>query len=206
MAQSSQMAGVSAYDYSPMNGGLGMGLQSQFPGGMMGQQAEQSMAPQQLSEAFDEEAFARAFEEAAKVEQMRNGVETGLDHDMGMTENAEASKSAMEMGQDIMLEESAEKFMSSSTEAQIPDQARLGADLIHDPMSESQRPEHEDPDALARTAGQLLDSVSTNQSSKFQNSEFLGLMRQLRDREVQVKGEDIVETNDGGVKTKVDAP
>ena len=204
MAQSSQMIGSPAYGYSSMNGGMrmGLGLQPEYSGKILGQPPEQSMASQHSSEAFDEEAFARAFEEAAKDDERFNG----HDHDVGMTENGQANKSAMEFGQDIMLDESAQRFMSSSVESQIPNQARLGADRIHDPMSELERPEHEDPDALARTAGQLLDSVRTNQSDKFQNSEFLGLMRQLRDREVQVKGDNFVETNDGEREHKVDAP
>lgn len=187
MAESSHMSGRPAYAYSPMNGGIGMGMgiQSQFSGSMMGQQAEQSMGQQQPVEAFDEEAFARAFEEAAKEEQKEN--EPAIfprnyrdnaydgrfehDQDMSMEDSAEASKTAMGLRQVNMIDE--------LENAQTPEQARIGADLIHDPMSESQaRPEHEDPDALARTAGQLLDSVRGNQSEKFQNSEFLGLMRQ----------------------------
>jgi hypothetical protein len=210
MAQSIQMGGSSVYGYSPINGGMGMGMgmQSQYGGGMIGQQAEQSNMPQQQqpAEAFDEEAFARAFEEASKSEQaseqlMNNREEIGpID---------ERFKTGIGLGQDVMLEESAEHFMSS-TEFQIPNQARLGADLIHDPLSETQeRPQHEDPDALARTAGQLLDSVRNNQSAKFQNSEFLELMRQLRDKEVVVKGDNIVGTGqDGneGEQVKVAAP
>jgi hypothetical protein len=198
MAQTSQMGGSSAYGYSSMNGGMGMGMgmQSQYAGGMMGQQAEQSnmQQQQQPAEAFDEEAFARAFEEASKSE-----MDTREDFQ-------ERSNTGIELGQDVMLEESAERFMSSSNELQIPNQARLGADLIHDPLSETQeRPQYEDPDALARTAGQLLDSVRNNQSAKFQNSEFLELMRQLRDKEVMVKGDNIVGTNDEE-EAKVDAP
>ena len=48
-------------------------------------------------------------------------------------------------------------------------------------------------DDLARTAGQLLDSVQENTSAKFQNSNFLALMRKLRDHQVVVEGNDMVE-------------
>ena len=34
-----------------------------------------------------------------------------------------------------------------------------------------------------------------NQTDKFRNSQFLGLMRKLRDREVKVEGDKMVETN-----------
>jgi len=52
----------------------------------------------------------------------------------------------------------------------------------------------QDSDALARTAGQLLDSVRQDTSTKFQNSNFLALMRKLRDHEVVVEGDKMVET------------
>jgi peroxin-5 len=49
-------------------------------------------------------------------------------------------------------------------------------------------------DELARTAGLLLETVRDDiaQNPKFQKSEFLGLMRGLRDREVVVEGNDMV--------------
>ncbi|KAJ5889167.1 peroxin-20 Pex20-Penicillium chrysogenum [Penicillium tannophilum] len=52
----------------------------------------------------------------------------------------------------------------------------------------------QDADALARAAGQILTSVSHDQSEKFQQSNFLALMRRIRDREVEVKGDDFAET------------
>ncbi len=154
---------------------MGIGMQPQFPGAMMEHYPEQTTLYQQSAEAFDEEAFARAFEEAAKEEQLEDGVKSGHEYDAGQVENAGFSTSAMELGQDIMLDETGDPLISS----QIPEQARLGSDLIHDPMSEHQeQTEEEDHDALSRTAGQLLASVQSNQSNKFQNSEFLELMRQ----------------------------
>ena len=48
-------------------------------------------------------------------------------------------------------------------------------------------------DALAATAGQLLDSVKLDSSEKFQQSNFLALMRKLRDHEVVVEGDNMVE-------------
>ncbi|GBE81024.1 Peroxisomal targeting signal 1 receptor [Sparassis crispa] len=53
-----------------------------------------------------------------------------------------------------------------------------------------------DRDELARTAGMLVDSVQHEQNSKFQESQFLGLMRQLRDHEIVVEGNQMVQ-NDG---------
>ena len=59
-------------------------------------------------------------------------------------------------------------------------------------MVEETRPRVEDPDELARAAGQVIDAVRHEQNPKFQNSQFLGLMKQLRDREVVVEGSKMV--------------
>jgi hypothetical protein len=181
--------------FSPMmSGGIGMraGMQPQFMGGMASSQTHQEL--QQPVEAFDEEAFARAFENAAQAEMSKEEQSQSQEQDKSQTLN------------DVQLAASAERYMSSSPTSEQPSlipepQERIGADLIHNP-SDSPRPEPEDPDAMARTAGQLLDSVRSNTSEKFQNSQFLQLMRQFRDREVQVEGDKIVgrttETNSTG--------
>lgn len=52
-----------------------------------------------------------------------------------------------------------------------------------------------DDDEMATTAGQLLERVADNTSEKFQNSQFLELMRKLRDREVKVEGDKMVEVS-----------
>ncbi|KAF8446522.1 hypothetical protein BGX38DRAFT_1260609 [Terfezia claveryi] len=53
-----------------------------------------------------------------------------------------------------------------------------------------------DPDELSRTAGQLLESLASEQSQKFKESKFMKLMRQLRDKEVKVEGGEMVEVGD----------
>jgi len=172
-----QMVGQFGSQFSPM-GGMGMGMQPQFQGGMVQQAQPQQQQP---AEAFDEAAFARAFEDAARSE-------------METEEKLQEQSQGVELGQDILLSESAERLMSEASAEQplIPDQQRIGADLIHDPnKSPDQGPD--DPDALARTAGQLLDAVRGNQSEKFANSQFLHLMRQFRDREAVVDGDKIVD-------------
>jgi len=50
-------------------------------------------------------------------------------------------------------------------------------------------------DELSRTAGQLLESMKDEQGDKFANSTFLALMRQLRDREVRIEGDKMVEVS-----------
>lgn len=61
-------------------------------------------------------------------------------------------------------------------------------------QTEQQQDTRAEDDALAATAGELLERVKDNQSDKFQNSQFLVLMRKLKDREVRVDGDKMVET------------
>ncbi|KAE8453701.1 hypothetical protein EG329_009212 [Mollisiaceae sp. DMI_Dod_QoI] len=172
-----------AFRHSPMPM---MGLGSQFPG-VSTPQSELSIAQQkQPEESFNEEAFARAFEEAAQAE-MEPVQETAPQDNVGTD-------------QVILLDESAEVLMASDdlemTSDELLSQERIGADTIHDPFSQHQDlPEHNDPEELVRTAAKLLDSVQHDQSSKFQNSQFLSLMRQFRDREMTVEGDQVVAAN-----------
>ncbi|KAG9622796.1 hypothetical protein KCU64_g20608, partial [Aureobasidium melanogenum] len=72
----------------------------------------------------------------------------------------------------------------------------LSEDLMNE-QAERQRQEQreldrQNDDELAQTAANLLERVSDNQTSKFKNSAFLGLMRQLADREIRVEGDKMV--------------
>ncbi|PVG00366.1 TPR-like protein [Serendipita vermifera] len=49
-----------------------------------------------------------------------------------------------------------------------------------------------DGDELSRTAGLLMDSLKDEENPKFKNSEFMGFMRQLRDKELVVEGDKLV--------------
>ena len=76
-------------------------------------------------------------------------------------------------------------------------------ETLTDPVPENLTPQLEevseqhswdhDADALARTAGELLDNMKHEDNPKFRKSNFLELMRQLRDREVHVEGDKIVD-------------
>jgi hypothetical protein len=180
-----QMNGGFGGQFSPMSRGMAMGvsLQPQFTGGMVGLQSQQ--VQQQPVEAFDDEAFARAFEDAAQAEMAKEEL------------SQPQEQNGVEIEESTQLAESAEDFTSSATLPENPspsEQIRIGADLIHDP-SDPSHPQTEDPDALARTAGRLLESVRSNTSEKFQKSQFLQLMRQFRDREMVVEGDKIVGRN-----------
>lgn len=62
-------------------------------------------------------------------------------------------------------------------------------------QKKEERNHRNDEDEMAETAGRLLERVADNTSEKFQNSQFLELMRRLRDREVRVEGDKMVEVS-----------
>lgn len=67
--------------------------------------------------------------------------------------------------------------------ALAPEQHILNETVAKPPIDDSE---------LARTAGMLIDHVKDEQNPKFQNSQFLTLMRQLRDHEVVVEGDKMI--------------
>ena len=163
-----RLAGIQAAPYggmsAPMYQSPMMMNQSFMPQQPM--QQPQMQAPA-TAEAFDEEAFARAFDQAAQAEM-----------------SAQLSEGA-QLSQEIQ-----------DANAQLPEE-RIGADAIHHPddADYQQMTPAQESDDLARTAGQLLNSVKDNQSDKFQQSVFLQLMRQFRDKEVVVDGDNIRPAN-----------
>ncbi|KLO09238.1 TPR-like protein [Schizopora paradoxa] len=58
-------------------------------------------------------------------------------------------------------------------------------------------------DELAKTAGLLVDIVRDEQNPKFKNSQFLSFMRKVRDGEVVVDGNDMVERSEGFIPADV---
>ncbi|PBP16675.1 peroxin 20, partial [Diplocarpon rosae] len=185
-----KLNGHNSSSFRPMSG---MGVLPQYMGGFNGPQAQATVIQQTLSvEAFDAAAFDRAFDEAAKAEAE------------AMRQEADPLQKAskgqdIELGQDILIENSAERLMADSTG--LLDQERIGADRIYDPLSldpeARERELQDDPDALSKTAAQLLDAVAHEQNPKFQNSQFLQLMRQLRSKEATIVGDKLVTTADG---------
>ncbi|KIK91353.1 hypothetical protein PAXRUDRAFT_149676 [Paxillus rubicundulus Ve08.2h10] len=66
--------------------------------------------------------------------------------------------------------------------------------LVEAPSQEQHHQQRPDApvDDMARIAAQVIDSVKHEQNPKFQKSEFMNLMRQLRDGEVEVEADKIV--------------
>ncbi|KAJ5578971.1 hypothetical protein N7450_007838 [Penicillium hetheringtonii] len=129
-------------------------------------------------EQFDESAFEAAFDQArANLEELQKpevAADTELPlHEMSQADPGTVLPDVEDLRSDI----------------------RIGSDTI--PQSEKEDPltRTHDADALAQTAGQLLDSVRHEQNQKFQQSNFLALMRRIRDREVEVEGDEFREVS-----------
>ncbi|KAI9765263.1 MAG: hypothetical protein M1840_007462 [Geoglossum simile] len=104
-----------------------------------------------------------------------------------------AQQESLESRQNILRDES-----TDIVDKGVVDVETDAAQKRHDQIKE------DDSDELARTAGQLLDSVKDNQSQKFQESTFLSLMRRIRDGEVRVEGDKMVEVGNTPSTTTVD--
>ncbi|KAI9722261.1 MAG: hypothetical protein M1812_001733 [Candelaria pacifica] len=142
--------------------------------------AQQKQPQTYEDEVFDKAAFERAFDAARS-------------HIIAQ-EDTLAQHEESQVGKDTLREESDERL--SQTDHLI-EQHRIGADTVpwQDPEQQEESISNDDPDALARTAGQLLDSVKDDQSEKFRESNFLALMRRLRDKEVTVEGDKMVDVS-----------
>ena len=130
---------------------------------------QQEQPNRQFDEIFDEEAFERAFD-AAKLETERS---------------EEPVQQSTELNQETHDNGTAEDVLLN----RLVDPERLGSDTIPENSHDN------DADDLARTAGQLLDNLKHDQSQKFRDSSFLSLMRKIRDREVQVEGDELVDVS-----------
>lgn len=128
---------------------------------------EELSTSQAPADTFDESAFEAAFEQA----------------------RADMEGIAEQDGENV------ESDQTVATEAVSDENIRIGSDNI--PQVDQREPNQRanDADELARTAGQLLDSVSHEQNQKFKESSFLALMRRIRDREIQVEGDEFREVS-----------
>jgi len=84
---------------------------------------------------------------------------------------------------------------------------QLASTSLIDQKAAERVPVHRQPeneqDELARTAGMLLENIKHEQNPKFQQSQFMGLMKQLRDGEVIVEGHKMVES-EGRTPSQID--
>ncbi|KAK1146741.1 hypothetical protein N8T08_002814 [Aspergillus melleus] len=156
------------------------GLQSFSPGyplhatPMNSFPAAESMATQQPpAETFDETAFEAAFKQASADMMLQNVEDTQTNKEESANKTAQSDRPVADEPHEVI---------------------RIGSDTIPQSNNDGTQTRANDADELARTAGNLLESVSHDQSQKFRESNFLALMRRIRDREVHVEGDEFRET------------
>ncbi|KAJ5718113.1 hypothetical protein N7488_003759 [Penicillium malachiteum] len=125
---------------------------------------------------YDESAFAAAFDKAQA--------------DMESQETETAQSTEQQLNEEEFSRTLETPLTDEHVETNIPLHGqRIGSDNI---PGGGQNVVH-DADALAHTAGQLLEGISHETCDKFQQSNFLALMRRIRDREVEVQGDEFRE-------------
>ena len=140
--------------------------------------AQQKQPERQTDHIYNEADFERAFENARTEMNAQHQRETQSDLDLYRTEEAG-------------------KHLNPPETQSLLHHQRIGSDRIVDDVEnkEGKDSDETEADELARTAGLLLENVKDDQSRKFQQSSFLSLMRQLRDREVRVDGDKLVDVS-----------
>lgn len=159
--------------------------------GRQQQVQEQQQSYQPAEPVYDEAAFADAFEQASQHAEAM------------VTERPEVDRTLQQDGSDLLHKDAIPTDPAFGQEfpslTRSPDSTpiRIGSDAIpyQDQKTRTPDQDNRDADELARTAGQLLSSVQHDTSDKFQNSQFLALMRKIRDGEVRVEGEEFKETH-----------
>ena len=145
---------------------------------------------QDLDDTFFEKHFAAA---ALEIDQTMGQAEANVQPITGET---------IEQAQHDQIFDNA-SLLGPSIQRNVRSETTIDAG-VHDPIGsdrilsdeKGKHKEHEsqdDGDELARTAGHLLENVKHDQSQKFKQSNFMSLMRQLRDREVRVEGDKLVD-------------
>ena len=137
--------------------------------------AQQKQPERQAENVYDKAAFDRAFDAAR--EEMQQSEESAHREDTQLDSGLHDNKDQEYQG--------------------WLDHRQIGSDRILDEVQKRREEgeEADDAEELARTAGQLLENVKGDQSQKFQESHFLSLMRQLRDKEVRVEGDKLVDVS-----------
>ena len=157
------------------------------PAGYLSPISREKQPEQRLEDGFDEAAFERAFD-AVKMEITQLESQAASE---AQEAQLDVSEKPLERREDAPIQNSYDWLEGSISQPQI------GSDAILQESSkqeENHQPDRE-ADELARTAGQLLETLKHENSEKFQNSTFLALMRQLRDKEIRVEGDQMVDVS-----------
>ena len=105
---------------------------------------------------------------------------------------AEQSEAAQTEDVDAILESLADEL-----DAQRLAESNTAAPAEPSEEEKVKEAERRDQDDLARTAGQIIDTLDGHPNARFQESSFMRLMRRIHTREVTVKGDNLVDETTG---------
>lgn len=174
--------------------------------------AMQSKGKEPMTEQFDEAAFERAFDmakedmmvDATPASAVENAQAERADESLSFDQSqtaADMSRESHQLHQNEVLHGLNDQHQPLDMQDRF-----LPEEVLREGQQESQQSTRESDDALAATAQELLEKVENNQTDKFKNSQFLSLMRKLRDREVKVEGDKMVETTNTASTSTADLP
>ena len=169
----------------------------------------QSKGKEAVTEQFDDAAFERAFDQAREdmmvdtedvraVEEIpyQTGASTGSYEEHVDQVRKEAMAAIREHQENVAKGHDNDDMTYFEDKFDFGDEPmnEVTIQQQEEKQEQTQERQQEDDDALAATAQELLEKVEHNKTDKFRNSQFFGLMRRLRDREVKVEGDKMVET------------
>ncbi|TGZ85027.1 hypothetical protein EX30DRAFT_337453 [Ascodesmis nigricans] len=152
-----------------------------------------AFAAQSMMPMMQQPAYTPAFQSYSQMPMQSSGMgeqQNKLQDDFQFDDSA--FESAFEMAAQQLHEAAANNVGVEMGEREALAQAVEEVQPVEQ-QEEEERSKEQDGDELARTAGQLLESVKGDSSEKFQKSNFLALMRKLRDHEVVIQGDTMVE-------------
>lgn len=155
-------------------------------------------------EHIDASALEAEFEaHASELLRQDNEQHTELGHDVLMSSDRGAQE-AVAAGHRTATQD----HLNMSHDWDRMDDTRMMSDepILEEEIKQEQPQPAATDDDLADAAGELLDRVADNESQKFKDSSFLALMRQLRDREVRVEGNQMVNSNEVSTPPNPPAP
>lgn len=183
-----------------------------------------SKGKEPATEQYDEAAFAAAFDQASQdllaegpdqMEVEQPAYEAGAstaDFDIDQETHVDkARRAAMEalrphqrrLSQDLEAQRRESISQELKNFERLQDEPLVEEVVIQEDAEQIEQHQQDDDDALAATAKELLEKVEHNKTDKFKNSQFLNLMRKLRDREMKVEGDQMIETVRADLKSPI---
>ncbi|KDQ57825.1 hypothetical protein JAAARDRAFT_58405 [Jaapia argillacea MUCL 33604] len=216
-SQSQQVAGPSAFDLSVLRGALPLHAgqahatpQVQAPlagwaSDFMSQQPQLTQQSSRIMSSKSEVQERRDMVQASPVTPIQQGPMQWTPPISGYHMSPmSAYPPAMGMQVQQQLQQPAFQADPSLWDREFDSQASRLAETSslekQEPVRTHQELNREEADELARTAGLLVETLKDEQNPKFKNSAFLGLMHQLRDRNVVVEGNEMVERSGGSAE------